>query len=124
LALKKKEKRKICLISAKLQTTKSSKFSEDVASQKPFSTKILLLGGGQQQNSDSVAALPMSSRRTLRASCTARLWRESSFSGIREELGLPISSSLSIPQKRAHGCILCSDDPFPSTPIKFLTHIR
>jgi hypothetical protein len=61
--------------------------------------------------------LPMSSRRTLRASCTARRWRESSFSGIREELGLPISSSLSIPQKKAHGCILCSDDPFPSTPI-------
>ncbi len=45
----KKNERKICLISAKLQTTKSSKFSEDVASQKPVSTKILLLGGGQQQ---------------------------------------------------------------------------
>jgi hypothetical protein len=68
--------------------------------------------------------LPMSSRRTRRASCTARRWRESSFSGIREELGVPISSSLSTPQKRAHGCILCSDNPFPSTPIEFLTHIR
>ncbi len=46
---KKKNERKICLISGKLQTTKSSKFSEDLASQKPFSAKILLLGGGQQQ---------------------------------------------------------------------------